>query len=409
MKIFKLNKMTKGWFVGDFTPTAFRTKDAEVAVKFYKKDDFEAAHFHKIATELTLIIKGRVLINKSEFKKGDIILIERGESAEFRALQDSITCVVKMPSAKNDKFLSTNLSENLSENFKQNSTLNFDEFSSKFQPQISRKINVVIPMAGLGSRFAKALFTKPKPFIKVLGVPMIECVLRNLSFKNVSNLSENHSQKFSQNFILIAQKTHLETEKDLINKIKHEFNAKFIALENLTLGTACSVLAAFEFIDNDAPLLIANSDQIVDIDVADFVRACFERDLDGLIMVFKDEMRDKKWSFVALNEQNLVCKVREKEAISEFASVGLYFFMRGRDFVRAATAMIVANERVNDEFYTAPCYNYAIKFGAKIGIYEIAKSKMHGLGTPQDLNLYEKQKREIQNKKSKNLSKNKQK
>lgn len=497
MQVFKLKNMTKGWFVGDFVPSAFCSEDAEVAVKCYKKGDFEERHFHKIATELTAIIKGRVRMNESEFSEGDIVLVKPCESVDFRALQDTITAVVKLPSVKNDKFLgfykdekavnlgenlrqnrvnlsqnlgensSVNLKRNLSENSAKNSQefskisaenssinlkqnrVNLSENSAKFtqeiHSQIPCKINILVPMAGAGSRFKEAGFIKPKPFIDVLGKPMIERVLRNLSFENSSknlsqnprnlnsnsqlNLNENSNQNsqpnlnknsqlnlhensslnssqnsqlnlksnpspntqiFEPNFILIAQKAHLKAEFKLVNRLKAEFKAKFISLDKLTLGTACSLLSAIEFIDNDTPLLIANSDQIVDLNVGCFVRDCFYRHLDGSILVFRDETRDKKWSFVALNERNLVSWVREKEAISEFASVGLYFFTRGRDFVRAAVEMIVANERVNDEFYTAPCYNYAIKNGAKIGIYEISKAQMHGLGTPQDLAEYEK-------------------
>lgn len=105
MKEFRLESMIKGWFVGDFEPVAFKTKACEVAVKHYKKGDSEQRHFHKIATELTLIVSGRVLMNDKEFKSGDIVLIEPGESTDFVVLEDTITAVVKLPSSKDDKFL----------------------------------------------------------------------------------------------------------------------------------------------------------------------------------------------------------------------------------------------------------------------------------------------------------------
>ena len=105
MKKFNLDKMINGWFVGDFIPVAHSTNKCEVAYKEYKKGDFEKKHLHKIATELTLITHGRVLMNGLEYKKGDIILIEPGESTDFKALTDVANVVVKMPSVKGDKYI----------------------------------------------------------------------------------------------------------------------------------------------------------------------------------------------------------------------------------------------------------------------------------------------------------------
>lgn len=236
-------------------------------------------------------------------------------------------------------------------------------------------INIIIPMAGMGSRFASAGYEKPKPFIDVLGKPMIVRVLENLSYPDAR-------------YILIARKDHLEKEKDLVAKIEKDFNAKFVAIDKLTEGTACTVLYARAFINNDAPLLIANSDQIVDIDIASFIDDCFERDLDGSILTFIDEDMNPKWSFAKLNEQSLVVDVKEKVAISNIATVGIYFYRKGKDFVDAALDMIIENDRVNNEFYTCPTYNYAIKNQARIGVFNIEMEQMHGIGTPEDLNLY---------------------
>ena len=261
-----------------------------------------------------------------------------------------------------------------------------------------KQINIVIPMAGAGSRFAKEGYTKPKPFIPVRGTgyttqdnerqntttqdktmqdkTMIECVLQNLTTPNAK-------------FTLIALKAHLEGFKELVEGIRAEFKASFIPIKALTQGTACTILQAQHIIDNDTPLLIANSDQIVDLNIKDFIDDCFLRKLDGSILCFEEPSKDTKWSFVRTDEKHLVCEVREKEAISTLASVGIYLFARGSDFINAANAMIAANERVNNEFYTAPVYNHCIKRGLKIGIYLIKKSQMHGLGTPQDLAEYE--------------------
>jgi quercetin dioxygenase-like cupin family protein len=105
MKKHDLNNMIGGWFIGDFNPTLHKTKDFEVALKSYNKNDFEAEHFHKIATEYTVIIDGEVIMSGKHYKTGDIIIIKPNESTDFKALTDVKTLVVKVPSVKNDKFI----------------------------------------------------------------------------------------------------------------------------------------------------------------------------------------------------------------------------------------------------------------------------------------------------------------
>jgi dTDP-glucose pyrophosphorylase len=236
-------------------------------------------------------------------------------------------------------------------------------------------INVVIPMAGEGSRFAKAGYRKPKPFIDVGGISMIERVMNNLKIRDAR-------------YILIARRRHLDQEAQLVHEIIKNYPVTFYSLESLTEGTACTVLFSRKDINNDYPLLIANSDQIVDIDISEYISDCFLRKLDGSILTFIDNERNPKWSFAKINDDGYVIEVQEKKAISEYATVGIYFFSKGKLFVDSAIDMIVNNDRVNGEFYTCPTYNYAIKEGAKIGIYNIATHNMYGLGTPEDLALY---------------------
>lgn len=236
-------------------------------------------------------------------------------------------------------------------------------------------INILIPAAGAGSSFAKAGFLKPKPFIDVLGKSMIVRVLENLKYENAK-------------YIIILQKEHLQVQKRICREIAQTYNVEFVEVDSLTEGTACSVLHARKLIDNDIPLVIANSDQIIDMKFSDFIDDAQKRQLDGSILCFEDYEKSPKWSFVRL-EGDLVKEVREKEVISEFATVGIYLFSKGSLFVDSALDMIVRNERVNNEFYTAPTYNYAIKNGAKIGIYNIEFTQMHGVGTPEDLKKYE--------------------
>ena len=236
-------------------------------------------------------------------------------------------------------------------------------------------INIVIPMAGEGSRFSKVGYEKPKPFIDVNGKPMIVRVLENLSYP--------HAQ-----YILIARKEHMEKEPDLVKEIEKKYNAIFIPIDSLTEGTACTVLYARKYINNDTPLLIANSDQIVDMNIGDFINDCKDRKLDGSILTFIDKDRDPKWSFAKINENNLVTEVKEKVAISDCATVGIYLYSKGKEFVNATIDMMIANDRVSNEFYTCPTYNYAITDNLNIGIYTIKVNQMHGIGTPDDLNAY---------------------
>jgi NDP-sugar pyrophosphorylase family protein len=236
-------------------------------------------------------------------------------------------------------------------------------------------INIVIPMAGMGSRFAEAGYDKPKPFIDVNGKPMIERVMENLNYPDAR-------------FILIARKEHVAAEKELVEKIKKSYSCEVIEIDKLTEGTACTVLYAHKLINNNDPLLIANSDQIIDASVKDFIDDCFRKNLDGSILCFEDSEMSPKWSFAKINDDGIVTEVKEKVAISKYATVGIYLFSKGNLFVDSAIDMIIENDRVNNEFYTCPVYNYAIKHSGKIGIYNIQEKQMNGIGTPADLNKY---------------------
>lgn len=236
-------------------------------------------------------------------------------------------------------------------------------------------LNIVVPMAGAGSRFAKAGYQDPKPLIPVRGEPMIRLVIENL------RPQEGHR------FIFICQKEH-DKQYGLRDKLKSWAGegSEVVLLDGLTEGAACTVLAAKELIDNDEPLMIANSDQWVDVNINDYLAAA--AGLDGLIMTMK--ANDPKWSFVGLDDAGLVTRVVEKQVISDEATVGIYNYRRGRDFVKAAQEMIAANERVNGEFYVAPVYNRMIAQGARIGIHNVGSEArgMYGLGIPADLDLF---------------------
>jgi NDP-sugar pyrophosphorylase family protein len=246
-----------------------------------------------------------------------------------------------------------------------------------FRPQRgpgTPRVRVVIPAAGEGSRFRKAGFQKPKPFIDVLGLPMIEHVIRNVAPVQ----SDVH---------LLLRAEHVQAEPELVTACRAHGHV-IHEVDRLTEGTACTLLLARKAIDNDDPLLVANSDQYVDFDVSAFVKDCMERDLDGSILVFRDPTLNPKWSFAQVDGDGRVIEVAEKKPISDLATVGIYLFRRGADFVRGAIDMISRNDRVNGEFYTCPVYNYLIANGLRIGVYEVPLGAMHGLGTPEDLQAF---------------------
>lgn len=237
-------------------------------------------------------------------------------------------------------------------------------------------LNIVIPMAGAGSRFAKAGYKVPKPLILINNIPMIRLVIENLRPQS------------EHRFIFICQRSHIH-EYNLKDKLSEWApNCEIISLDGLTEGAACTVLSAENYIDNSSPLMIANSDQYIDADINEYLLNLKTRNLDGLIMTMKSD--DPKWSFIGIKNDNTVSHVVEKEVISNEATVGIYNFSHGKDFVEAAKKMITKNLRVNGEFYVAPVYNQLIEINSKIGFYNIDKEStgMHGLGTPEDLESF---------------------
>ena len=233
-----------------------------------------------------------------------------------------------------------------------------------------KKLNILIPMAGAGSRFREAGYTFPKPLIDIEGKPMIQLVIENLNM--------------DANFIFVVQREHRKEYNldTLLNLIQP--NCKIVEVDGLTEGAASTALLAKEHIDNDNPLFFANSDQFVEWDSTEFMYKMNETDADGGIVSFRST--HPKWSFAKVDENGLVTEVAEKNPISDIATVGYYFWKKGSDFVKYAEEMIEKDIRVNNEFYVCPVFNQAIQDGKSIRTFDIPK--MWGLGTPEDLKYY---------------------
>lgn len=241
----------------------------------------------------------------------------------------------------------------------------------------SNALNIVIPMAGRGSRFADAGFLDPKPMIPVGGRPMIEWVI-----ENIKPSREHH-------FIFLCLAEHLERYPQVALKLRELCpGCDVVPVDRVTEGAACTVLLVRELINTEMPLMIANSDQIVDLCVDEYLATADEADADGLIMTFWAD--HPKWSYCRIGENGWVTEVVEKEVVSNDATVGIYNFKHGSDFVAAADQMIADDLRVNGEFYVAPTYNQLIKESKKIVVKATGKEGdgMYGMGIPDDLELF---------------------
>jgi dTDP-glucose pyrophosphorylase len=238
------------------------------------------------------------------------------------------------------------------------------------------KVNVVMPIAGLGSRFTKIGIDTPKPIIDILGKPMAKWAADSIPFAK------------PEDFIFIVRREHVE-KYNLDKEIKKIFSekCKVIVIDYVTEGAACTVLLAKEFIDNDNPLIVTDCDHF-------FISSSYfkyiylpPKDLKGIIPVFHTQ--ETKWSFSKFGNDKIITQVAEKVPISEYGNIGAYYFAHGKDFVWAAENMINNNERVNNEFYVAPIYNQLIRRGDKI--YAAICEYKHGLGTPEDVDAFKKE------------------
>lgn len=232
-------------------------------------------------------------------------------------------------------------------------------------------MNILYPLAGSSSRFFDAGYTVPKIMIDVAGRSMLSRATTSVSIhgRNIFVFQRDHDEQYDLSSFL----------HDL------EPRAELVAIDEPTSGAAQTVLAAKELINNENPLIIVNSDQVIAWSSRNFLIESGSRNLDGCIVTF--ESNDPKYSYVKVNEDSqLVEEVAEKEVISNTATVGIYYWKHGSDYVKYAEQMIEKDSRVNGEYYVCPVYNEAILDGKKVGIYPV--EEMYGLGTPEDLEAF---------------------
>lgn len=226
-------------------------------------------------------------------------------------------------------------------------------------------MNIVIPMAGEGQRFKDAGYTEYKAFLPVGNKRMIDAVIENVTpTKNA--------------WFTFVTRYHGLMSSSLPN-------GSFIKeLSKPTDGAVSTILEVRDYIDDNSPLLIVNSDQIVDFDIDDFLVVAQE--YEGLILTFPS--KEPKWSYAKVKNGEVI-SVAEKVPISNHATCGIYYFSSGHDFLEAADQMLAKAIKTKGEYYLCPVYNELIAMGKRVGIYEVAKEAMHGLGTPEDYEAYQ--------------------
>jgi HAD superfamily hydrolase (TIGR01509 family) len=248
------------------------------------------------------------------------------------------------------------------------------ECITHLQRPIANAINIVIPMAGLGSRFYKEGYMTPKPFLPICDKPMFQWVIDNIV---PSELRDN------VNIHLVIR----EEQKAQFATYALPTNLHLHTVPHLTEGAACTVLTLEKYINNDNPLIIANSDQFLEWDAKNFYYCLSHPDWDGVISTFQQsDPTDLRWSYANINEEGCVTQVAEKKFIGPFATTGIYGWKRGSDFVQHTKQMISDNVRVNNEFYVCPVYNVGIEAGRTFRVLQCRK--MWGLGVPSDYEFF---------------------
>jgi dTDP-glucose pyrophosphorylase len=242
-----------------------------------------------------------------------------------------------------------------------------------------RNIQLVIPAAGLGSRFASVGISTPKPLIDVFDLPMIAWVIGNFSLTDLDK-------------IIIITRPELELKENLypfLTKLRCE--VEFIYVSHVTQGPAISVALAEQSLDMNQALIVANSDQYVSANLTHFVDEVRSATSAGQILTMS--ATGSKWSYIRRSQTGHVSEVKEKVEISDEATVGIYGWSEASNYFKSLDLMISLDDRTNGEFYVAPSYNYLISKGLKISAHHIGdvENQVHGFGTPEDLDIFNNQ------------------
>ena len=233
------------------------------------------------------------------------------------------------------------------------------------------EVNIVIPMAGLGSRLPISVYGTTKPLIPINGTTMIRLVVDSLNLDG--------------RYIFIYRRDEFSVELENVLR-EMDRPTEILVVDELTKGPAATCLVARELINNDSELIIANADQIMWWNSSQFLSSARSEGLDGVIVTYTSI--SERNSFARLSQNGLVTEVREKEVISEIALAGIHYWRKGKEFIESAEKMISEGRYALGEFYVGPTYNLMIESGAKIGIHHIPGYQHNPVGIPEDLEKY---------------------
>lgn len=238
-------------------------------------------------------------------------------------------------------------------------------------------MNLVIPIASNSKFFSIEEYGYPKPLIEIMGKPMIQHVIENLTqgipFKKIIFIVKQDE----------CDKYHLDNTLNLLSPIRPEI----IKLRSDTQGALCSVLLAVEHINQADPLIIANADQIFDGGIAEYLKKFISSDLDAACLTFSSV--HPRWSYVRVNHQNQVHETAEKRPISKHAVAGLYMYRNGSDFVNYGMDSIKHGASVDGKFFISPVFNEFVLANKKVGHFEISNERYHTFYSPQKIEEYE--------------------
>lgn len=238
-------------------------------------------------------------------------------------------------------------------------------------------MNLVIPIAANSNFFNVEEYGYPKPLIEILGIPMIEHVIKNLtignSFKRIIFIvRQEHCNQF-----------HLDQTLQLLSPIKPQI----IKLRSDTEGALCSVLLAIDQINNDEPLIVSNADQIIDGGITQYLEQFMSSSLAAACLTF--DSTHPRWSYVKVDSIGLVLEAAEKKPISRHAIAGLYFYKNGSEFIQNGMTSIKYGRSIEGQYYLAPVFNEYILASKKVGHYPVPNERYHTFYTPQKINEYE--------------------
>ena len=240
-------------------------------------------------------------------------------------------------------------------------------------------INILMPMGGESNFFDSKEYQYPVPLIEICNKLMISIVIDNYS----TIVQEKH-------FIFVVNKKDCEKDHlDNVLRLLTDRKSLIIKLKKETKGAVCSALMAIDNIDNDFPLIIANSDQLLDINMDNVISFFSDNNADAGLICF--ETVHPRWSFARADEDDCVVETSEKRPISKNGIAGFYYFKHGADFVRGAMQSIKKDSNLDGIFFIAPVLNEFILENKLIKIFRIPNDKLHTFYSPQKIKEYEQQ------------------